>query len=124
MILQIINREFSIYKAEEVPRDFVQKEFIFVSKTDHELSVICETKYVPDQVLTIEHGWKCFRIAEDAAFSKYGMIAYLADIIAEKKSSTVIVATYDTDYLFIKNEKFDLVINTLKEHGCTFIEGV
>lgn len=121
MILQIIDRDFSVYKVKEIPAELVKKEFTFVSATDQELSVISETQYVPDDALIVEHGWKCFRIAEDASFEKYGMIAFLADIIAREKTSTLVVGTYDTDYLFIKEEKFGQVIRALKENQCSFI---
>lgn len=121
MILQIIDRCFSVYKVKDLPMDIVQKEFTFISRTDKELSIISESHLVPDDSLNVEHGWKCFRIAEDASFEKYGMIAFLANIIAEQKTSTLVVGTYDTDYLFIKEDKFNQVIQPLKDNECTFI---
>lgn len=121
MILQIVDRTFSVYKVEEIPSDFIFNEFTFVSKTDDELSVISESRLVPKDVLSVENGWKCLRIAEDASFEKYGMIAFLADIIAAQKTSTLVVGTYNTDYLFIKEDKFPRVIQALKDNGCTFI---
>lgn len=121
MILQIVDKCFSIYKVKEISEHILDKEFTFISKTDKELSIISETSHVPEDVLTSEHGWKCFRIAEDASFDKYGMIAFLANIIAAQKASTLVIGTYDTDYLFIKDEKFSQVIQALEENGCTFI---
>ena len=101
MILQIIDKDFSIYKVNEIPADLVKNEFTFIGTTDNELSIISESKLVPSDALIVEHGWKCFRIAEDASFEKYGMIAFLAKIIAGEKTSTLVVGTYDTDYLFM-----------------------
>lgn len=121
MILQIIDKEFSVYKVDELPADILKNEFTFVGTTDHELSVISESRFVPEEVLIVESGWKCLRIAEDASFEKYGMIAFLANIISAQKTSTLVVGTYDTDYLFIKEEKFDQVIQALKDNNCTFI---
>ncbi|MGI6070028.1 MAG: ACT domain-containing protein [Blautia sp.] len=121
MILQIVDKEFAICKTETLPTDFLLKDFTFVSKTDKELSILCETKEIPPNPLTVEDGWYCFRIAEDASFEKYGMIAFLAEIIAEQKTSTLVVGTYDTDYLFVKKDRFPVVIQALKEHGCSFL---
>lgn len=121
MILQRIEKEFSVYKVEELSAEILKNQFTFVSKTDNELSIISESRYVPNDVLKVEHGWKCFRIAEDASFEKYGMIAFLANIIAAQKTSTLVVGTYDTDYLFIKEERFEEVIQALKKNDCTFI---
>lgn len=121
MILQIIDKNFSIYKLKELPSQLPQNEFTFLSVTDNEISVISESRLVPDHALTVENGWKCFRIAEDASFEKYGMIAFLSDIIAAQKASTLVVGTYDTDYLFIKEEKFGQVVKALEENGCRFV---
>lgn len=121
MVLQIIDKEFSIYKVKEVDSNILKNEFTFVATTDNELSVISESQFVPKEVLNVEHGWKCFRIAEDASFEKYGMIAFLANIISEQKTSTLVVGTYDTDYLLIKKEKFEQVIQALKNNDCSFI---
>jgi hypothetical protein len=121
VILQKINRDFSIYKVNEIPEGILNNEFTFVSRTDNELSIISERSLMPSDALIVENGWKCFRIAEDASFEKYGMIAFLADIIAAQKTSTLVVGTYDTDYLFIKEEKYDQVIKALTDKGCQFI---
>lgn len=121
MVLQIINKEFSIYKVKEITADLIRNEFTFIGTTDHELSVISESQLVPNDVLKVESGWKCFRIAEDASFEKYGMIAFLANIISAQKTSTLVVGTYDTDYFFIKAEKFEQVIKALEKNGCSFI---
>ena len=121
MTLQIVDKNFSVYKVKDLPGEILDHEFTFISRTDRELSVISETHLVPKDCLIVEHGWNCFRIAEDASFGKYGMIAFLANIIAAEKTSTLVVGTYDTDYLMIKKEKFQQVIQALKDHGCFFI---
>lgn len=122
MILQLVHGDFSIYKVKELPKNFVLSDFTFISKTDKELSIISESHLVPDEILNVENDWKCLRIAEDASFDKYGMIAFLANIIAAEKASTLVVGTYDTDYLFIKDALFEQVIEALKGNGCTFLQ--
>lgn len=121
MILQVIKKDFSIFKVKSINDEMLQHEFVFISKTDSELSVICESQYVIEDAILVEDGWGCFRIAEDASFGKYGMIAFLADIIAKQKTAILAVATYDTDYIFVKKDKLEGVINALIENGCSFI---
>lgn len=121
MILKTINKDFTIYKVKEISADLLNNEFVFIGKTDDELSVISESDLVPENTLQKESGWKCFRIAEDASFEKYGMIAFLANIIAAQKTSSLVVGTYDTDYLFIKEDKFEQVKQELINNGCSFI---
>ena len=122
MILQTVDKDFTIYKVKELSSDLINNDFVFIGKTDNELSVISESDLVPEDALIIERGWKCFRIAEDAAFENYGMIAFLADIISAQKTSTLVVGTYDTDYLFIKKEKFEQVKQELINNGCSFLK--
>lgn len=122
MNLQLINREFSICKIKEMDTDLLRNEFVFIGKSDNELSIICETKIIPDNVIQVDHGWSCFRIAEDAAFEKYGMIAFLSKVIASEKTGILVVATYDTDYIFIKENKILDVKRALELNGCIFIE--
>ena len=120
MDLQIIKREFSIFKIAKLDEELLQHEFVFISKTDNELSVICETALVPESAEQVEHEWGCFRIAENAAFEKYGMIAFLSKIIAAEKTGILVVATYDTDYILLKKHKFDDVRKALELNGCRF----
>lgn len=121
MQLEKINQQFSICKVTQIDAEILKNEFVFLSKTDHELSLICRTDFVPDDVMEVEDGWGCFRIAEDAAFEKYGMIAFLTQIIANEKTGVLVVATYDTDYLLIKSAKMEAVCDALHKNGCQFL---
>ena len=76
MILEKIKIGFSICKVNEIHSKMLNEKFTFISRTDNELSLICQTQFVPQNTVIVENGWSCFRIAEDAAFEKYGMIAF------------------------------------------------
>lgn len=121
MVLEKINHDFSICKVLQFRKELLMDKFTFVSKTDNELSIICRTQFVPQDCVTVEHKWSCFRIAEDASFGKFGMIAFLTQIIAKESTGVLVVATFDTDYLFIKNEKFFDVCSALENQGCQFV---
>lgn len=121
MILEKIVGNFCICKLNKINNELLNNQYTFVSRTDNELSVICQKKDMPENVVIAEDGWKCFRIAEDAAFEKYGMIAFLTKIIAEQKTGVLVVATYNTDYLLIKDDKFIDVCNALQGQGCQFL---
>jgi len=122
MILEKIPSEFSICKVDTVDEHLLNTPYTFFSRTDNELSLICLTENVPAHTNIVEHGWRCFRIAEDASFEKYGMIAYLTQIIANEKTGVLVVATFDTDYLFVKSEKYVSVCEALERDGCKFLE--
>jgi hypothetical protein len=121
MILEKIDGDFCICKLEKLEYNLLNNEYTFVSRTDKELSLICLKRNLPKGVIISEDGWKCFRIAEDAAFEKYGMIAFLTKIVAAQKTGVLVVATFDTDYLLIKDKKFTDVCSALEQEGCHFI---
>lgn len=122
MILQEIKQEFSICKLEDnIDITMFGNKYSFISITDNERSLICPTQFAPSNVIAIEDDWNCFRIAEDAAFEKYGMIALLTSIIAGEKAGVLVVATFDTDYLFVKKDRIERVKNALIKNGCNFI---
>ena len=117
----MLNKKFSVCKVKELDQELLKKEFVFIGNTDNELSLICESSMIPEDCIIVEEGWECFRIAEDASFSKYGMIAFLSEIIASRKTSILVVGTFDTDYILVKEEKMPEVVEALKENGCRFL---
>lgn len=121
MDLLMIDEKFAICQLENFDEVDFNKQYIFTARTKEEYSLICPEQMVPHKYLQLEKGWRCFRIAEDAAFSKYGMIAFLADIVAKQQTGILVVATYDTDYILIKEEKMDQVQKALIDAGCKFI---
>lgn len=121
MDLQIIKGDFSVCKVKELDTSILNNVYTFVSITDQEISIICQTKYVPENTITVAHGWSCFRIAEDASFEKYGMIAFLSKIIADLKTSILVVGTFDTDYILIQDQRFEEAVNALEQNGCKFL---
>lgn len=121
MDLRMVNEKFVICQVENFNQIDFNQDYVFTAKTKDEYSVICPEEIAPSQYIKIEHGWKCFHIAEDAAFEKYGMIAFLADIVAKQKTGILVVATFDTDYILIKEEKMEQVQKALIDAGCNFI---
>jgi len=49
------------------------------------------------------------------------MIAFLSKIIADGKTCILVVATYDTDYIFLKEDRLEDVKKALLANGCKFI---
>lgn len=121
MDLKMIEEKFAICQVQNFNGIDFERDYTFTAKTKDEYSIICLEKYVPEKCIKVEYGWNCFRIAEDAAFEKYGMIAFLADIIAKQQTGILVVATFDTDYILIKEEKIESVKAALIKEGCRFI---
>lgn len=92
-------------------------DFCFTAKTDEEISLVCKTEDVPEKTLVRDDGWKGFRIEGVLDFSLIGILSKISAILAENKVGIFAVSTYNTDYIFVKEENFDKAINALKDNG-------
>lgn len=92
-------------------------DFCFTAKTDEEISLVCKTTDVPEKTLVRDDGWKGFRIEGVLDFSLIGILSKISAILAENKVGIFAVSTYNTDYIFVKEENFDKAINALKDNG-------
>ena len=112
-----IKQKFSVCKVSEVPEALLKEEFCFIGKTDEELSLVCETDKVPEGTLAREDGWRAFRIEGILDFSLIGILAPIADLLAENRIGIFAVSTYNTDYILVKQENFDRALSLLAEKG-------
>lgn len=92
-------------------------DFCFTAKTDEEISLVCKTTDVPEKTLVRDDGWKGFRIEGVLDFSLIGILSKISAILAENKVGIFAVSTYNTDYIFVKEENLDKAINALKDNG-------
>ena len=115
--LQKLSCEFSVCKIEHIGQADFTREFVFLSKTSDELSLVCETSHVPHDAIVSEHGWKALKVSGVLDFGMIGVIAKIANILAEAEISIFVVSTYNTDYILLKIENFDRGIQILVRNG-------
>lgn len=118
MNLKIIEADFAVCKIEHMKSISLEDEFLFIGKTDEELSIVCSTDSVPEGVLECEMPWRAFRIQGPLDFSLVGILARIAGHLAEHGISLFAVSTYDTDYILVKSEVFDKAVRVLT--GCSY----
>ena len=117
MELKTIPYRFTVCKLMSVGDLPSGIDFCFTAKTDEEISLVCKTKDVPEKTLVRDDGWKGFRIEGVLDFSLIGILSKISAILAENKVGIFAVSTYNTDYIFVKEENFDKAINALKDNG-------
>ena len=81
--------------------DWAYGEFVSVTRTAEELSVVCEERGVPESV-QCERGWRCFKVQGPLDFSLVGVLASLLAPLAEAGIPVFTVSTYDTDYILVR----------------------
>ena len=115
MELKIINQDFSICKVEDLSQINYSDRFCFVGKTDEELSLVCNTNLVPQNAIECDNGWKAFRIQGVLDFSLIGILSEISTLLADNHVGIFAVSTYNTDYIFIKEENFEKSIKILEK---------
>lgn len=122
MNLKILNYELSICKVNNISEINFNDELVFLGKTDEELSLVCNTKFVPTKCISCENGWKAFRIEGELDFSLIGIISKISTILATNKIGIFVISTFNTDYILVKSENLDKTIKVLgKEGHYTFV---
>ena len=122
MELKILDCDFSVCKIKDVKDVDFTDEFVFVGKTDEELSLVCRNEKVPKDPIAVENDWRGFRVQGELDFSLIGILSRLSTILAENGISIFAISTFNTDYLLVKEEKFSEAIDTLKKNGYDVIE--
>ena len=119
MRLQIIEGKFSVCKVENLRAVNFNVPWLFVGKTDAEISVVCLTADVPHATLAREDGWRALRVAEQMDFGLTGVLAGISTVLARAGISIFAVSTFDTDYILIKAENLGLAQSALEAGGYT-----
>jgi len=122
MNLQVLPQAFTVCQISDVSAVDFTRDFVFFSKTDEELSLVCETTHVPADTLLREDGWRAFRVSGVLEFSMVGVLASLSSLLAAEGISIFAVSTYNTDYIFTKADVFERAIATLSCAGYAILE--
>ena len=105
-----------------IPAWAVIGAFTSVTRTPDELSVICAAAAVPGGV-TAERDWRVLRVAGPLDFELTGVAAALTTPLAAAGVSVLPVATYDTDYLLVRESALAAALAALVAAGHTVPAG-
>ena len=109
--------DITVCKLEDVSAVDLSREFFFLGKTDEEISLVCKTEDAPSNTIERDDGWRGFRIEGVLDFSLIGILSKISSILAENKIGIFAVSTYNTDYILVKKENFDIAMTVLAEAG-------
>lgn len=89
---------------------------VSITRTAAELSIVCRAERVPPGV-TVVGGWRCLRVAGPLDFALTGVLAALAEPLAQAGISLFAVSTYDTDYLLVPERHLNAAVAALEGAG-------
>lgn len=90
--------------------------FLSVTRTDDELSIVCPQTSVPGDIKA-DRGWRSFKVAGPLDLALTGVLASLANPLAEAHINIFAISTYETDYLLVKEESLSRSIDVLIKAG-------
>ena len=88
-------------------------DFVSVTRTWDELSIVCEEASVPADVKG-QGDWRCFAVEGPIPFEVIGVAARITTALADAKVSVFFVSTYDTDYVLVRSSSVDAAIAALR----------
>lgn len=117
MVLNVIDQIFSICKVRDYSEVALENEFVFIAKTDDENSLVCPSSVVPSNAYMRDDRWTAFRIEGVLDFSFIGILANISSALSEAKVGIFAVSTYNTDYIFVKENDFVRASRALLDKG-------
>ncbi|MBI1354865.1 MAG: ACT domain-containing protein [Acidobacteria bacterium] len=116
MKLQPLEGELAVCRLESheaVPSWAAGGPLVAVTRTAEELSIVCAAAGVPEGVRA-ERGWRALCVAGTLDFALVGVLAGLTAPLAQAGISVFAVSTFDTDYLLVKQERFEEALRILE----------
>ena len=98
-------------------------DFLSVTRTAQELSVVCADSMVPESAHA-ERNRRLLQIEGTLAFSLIGVLASVAAPLAAAEISTFAVSTYDTDYLLVSEKDLPRAEEVLEAAGHTIHQSI
>jgi uncharacterized protein len=99
-----------------IPAWAFQGDFFSVTKAPDELSIVCADRFVPEDVKS-ERGWRALKFEGPLDIELTGVVASVAEPLANAGVPIFPLATYGTDYILIKEEQIEIATHALTTFG-------
>ena len=90
--------------------------FVSVTRTADELSIVCPLNNVPPEHKP-EVPWVCFKLEGPFDFLQVGILASFIAPLVENGVPIFAISTYDTDYVLVREDLAGAALGALQEAG-------
>ena len=121
--LSVLPEQLAIVRLEsksQIPYWVNSGEFFSITSTKDEVSIICPEKNVP-QGITCDSGWRAIKIEGPFDLELTGVAVSVAGPISNSGIGVFIIATYDTDYVLVKEVLLNKALSALTNAGHSII---
>ena len=77
--------------------------FWSLTRTPHELSLVCDEDDLPPSVARVERGWRAWALEGPIPFDQTGVLAGLVAPLAAARVPVFAISTFDTDVVLVKD---------------------
>lgn len=107
-----------------LPMDATSARCLFYARTDEEVSCVCREADAPADALAVEPDWRALRVAGTLDFSLVGILAPIAQCLAQAQVGVFVVSTYRTDYVLVKQAQLAKALSALAAAGYAISEKI
>jgi len=119
MTLQILKETYAVCRLDDVAELPKGAEFLSLTVSSDEISLVCSKRHVPPCAIA-QTGFAAMRIKGVLDFSMTGVLARISGILAKEEISIFAISTYDTDYIFVRQDDLEKSIKALEANGYDF----
>ncbi|HUX95368.1 MAG TPA: ACT domain-containing protein [Bacteroidales bacterium] len=112
--------KFIIYQVadyKEIPSEIFESGFYSLTKTNEEISIITNCTVSSGDIKSSK-GWRGFRVEGIVDFSLIGIINEITAPLKDNKITVFVISTFNTDYIFVKEESFLKAIEIFRMSDC------
>ncbi len=108
--------------ASETPAWAMSGGFVSMTRTPEELSIVCPEEQVPEGVRS-DRGWRALKLEGPLELTLTGILASISAPLAEADIPIFSVATYNTDYVLVRESQLSASMAALSARGHVVREG-
>ena len=103
-------------RGQEIPAWATGGDFYSVSRIREELSIICASNSVPENVRA-SRGWRAIKIEGPLDLDLVGILVSVAVPLAHAGIGILPVGTFDTDYILVRDRQLGEALKALRATG-------
>jgi len=103
----------------ELPEWVDKGPFRSVTRTDHEVSVVCRDHDVPGGE-SVDRGWTVLEVMGPLDFTLSGVVASLVAPLAEADLPIFVISTFESDYVLVRSADLARAADILEDAGHVF----
>ncbi len=108
-----------LHPGAELPEWVDKGPFRSVTRTEHEVSVVCRDYDVPEGE-SVDRGWTVLEVAGPLDFSLSGVVASLVAPLSQEQVPIFVISTFESDYVLVRSADLARAADALESAGHVF----